>query len=216
MSDQTIEVTVDAPQPSQVVDAQQESVQAAAPAPDDELLNEVREMRALLEGLSTRLDRVSDATDAAAKQVSFLPPQVRTLAAKVDRAAAAVGEARYQSLLLRVLGVYDLVCQMQSVLPEGEGKREWNNYAVLRAQILQLLTANGLAEIPTSGKFDPELHQAVERVPCSAPELDGQVLEVLRPGFRTDLSVLRFAEVRVGAYIAPKEENLQADDAQKS
>jgi molecular chaperone GrpE (heat shock protein) len=145
------------------------------------------------DGLSVRLGQLAEAVDLTARQVTFLPPQVRNLSSKVDRAVEAIGESRYQSLLLRLLGIYDLVCQMR--LNAEENKPD---LLILDTQLRQLLEANGLSAIPTEGRFDPSLHLSVGRVECNDPALDGQVVEVVRPGFKTETSVLRFAEVRVG------------------
>ncbi len=156
----------------------------------DEVLVAMQALQEKVSGLASRLDQLAEAVELTARQVTFLPPQVRNLSSKVDRAVDAIGESRYQSLLLRLLGIYDLVCQNEGNLLPG--------YTVLRTQLSQLLEANGLSEIPTEGRFDPSLHLSVGRVACSDPDLDGKIIEVIRPGFKTEASVLRFAEVRVG------------------
>jgi molecular chaperone GrpE (heat shock protein) len=162
-------------------------------------------------GLSVRLEQLAEAVDLTARQVTFLPPQVRNLSSKMDRAVEAIGESRYQSLLLRLLGIYDLVCQMQAnpeteMAPGVQSAQVPDQYGVLRTQLRQLLEANGLSEIPAEGRFDPSLQLSVGSVACSDPALDGQVLEVVRTGFKTETTVLRFAEVRVGQYIMQPEE----------
>jgi len=197
----------------------------------DTFLSTLKALQEKVDGLNVRLDQLAEAIDLTARQVTFLPPQVRNLSSKVDRAVEAIGESRYQSLLLRLLGIYDLVCQMQSnletemapdaqILLEGEAGHatsrtghDTSRYMVLRTQLRQLLEANGLSEIPTEGRFDPNLQLSVGRVVCSDPAQDGQVIEVVRPGFKTETSVLRFAEVRVGhcgartaPFVQPEEE----------
>ena len=167
------------------------------------LISTLQALQEKVDGLSVRLDQLAEAVDLTARQVTFLPPQVRNLSSKVDRAVDAIGESRYQSLLLRLLGIYDLVCQMQA---NQETEMALDPLATMQTQLRQLLEANGLSEIPAEGRFDPSLHLSVGRIECNDPALDGQIVEVIRPGFKTEASVLRFAEVRVGHYLVQPEE----------
>lgn len=169
--------------------------------------DDLHSLRYLLAAQDTRLARLEATLEATAKQVGFLPPQLRLVGSRVDALTTSVSEPRFRALLLSLLGVYDLVEQMLRTLPEPadvaaeEGHRR--NYEVLRTQLRQLLATNGLSEIVTEGTFDPAIHRALQRVPCADPEQANRVLEVVRPGFRTEQVVLRYAEVVVGQYVPP-------------
>jgi molecular chaperone GrpE (heat shock protein) len=148
---------------------------------------------------------LADRIASLEKQVAFLPPQVRMLAAKVDGLTAAIAEPRIRSLLTGLLGVFDLTDQVLRTLPPAESTCDEDhrrNYQVLRTQIEVLLNANGLMQIPAAGAFDPQLHKALQSVPVDHPAQDGMVLEIVRPGFRTEQAVLRYAEVLVGRFTA--------------
>lgn len=168
----------------------------------------VAEIRSQMEVLGDRVSEIEVGLGAAAKQVSFLPPQVRMLAGKVDGLATAISEPQYRALLLSLLGVYDLIDQIlrtpgSDVVDSPD--THCRNYEVLRTQLRQILHLNGLSLIPTEGAFNAELHRAVERVIVTDPADANRVLEVVRPGFHTETTVLRFAEVRVGYYTSPTE-----------
>jgi molecular chaperone GrpE len=172
--------------------------------PETPALNEVG-MDGLQESLSSireRLDQVEASLEQLSQQASFLPGQIRLLAGKVEGMATSLSEPRYRSVLHGLLGIYDLLDQILRTLPaqDVEPQDHQRNYEVLRTQLRQILEANGLMEIPAAGAFDPELHRALKRVPTPNPSQAGQVLEVVRPGFRTEQAILRFAEVTVGAY----------------
>jgi molecular chaperone GrpE (heat shock protein) len=177
----------------------------------------VREMRDVLSAAETRLSTLEAAADAAGKQIAFLPPQMRMLAAKIDGVATSVSEPRLRALLLGVLSVYDLVEQARrSVLIDAAteaGALALRHYDVLRTQLRQLMESNGLAEVSSDGRFDPLVHRAIERVPVTDPSQANAVVQVLRPGFRTDQTVLRYAEVSVGCY-TPAEGPAEAGGAE--
>jgi len=148
---------------------------------------------------------VLDRIGGLEKQVSLLPPQVRNLAAKVDGLSTSIVEPRIRSLLAGLLGLYDLIDQVLRTLPNAEVSpaEHQRNYEVLKTQVGLLLDANGLYQIAAAGTFDPQVHRALESVPVDDPAKAGGILEVVRPGFRTDQAVLRYAEVTVGRFTAP-------------
>ena len=56
------------------------------------------------------------------------------------------------------------------------------------------LESNGLKEIPSEGKFDPEFHEAL----CTVDgDEDGLVAEVFQKGYTLNGKVLRYAKVKV-------------------
>ena len=190
-------------------------VQPKAAAPEasalEKLSADVCGLQEIILAMQARLTDIENALDTTAKQVSFLPPQVRSLGNKIDGVAVSLSEPRYRAALLSLLGVYDLVEQMSRALPPTSSDQtesdNQNNYEILRTQLRQILETNGFVEIESRGVFNPELHRAVQRVPCSEPEQAGQVLEVVRAGFRTEQAVLRFAEVIVSQYLPPPNES---------
>jgi molecular chaperone GrpE (heat shock protein) len=148
------------------------------------------------------LERIS----SLERQVSLLPNQVRLLGAKVEGLTTAVAEPRVRSLLMGLLGVFDLVDQVLRTGPAsaaGTDQDHKRNYEVLKMQLGVLLESNGLFPIPADGPFDPRVHIALQSVSVEDPAKAGQVLEIVRPGFRTEQAVLRYAEVLVGRYAAP-------------
>lgn len=177
-----------------------------APEPSEGPRAEVEAVRELLGAILGRLEKLEDAAATTAKQVGYLPPQIRMLGSKVEGLTTSISEPRHRALLLGLLAVYDLVDQLlrasRQAAPSESEAVHVRNYEVLRTQLRQLLEANGLEEIPAEGAFDPEQHRAIERATVSDPDLDNRILEVARPGFRTAQAVLRYAEVRVGRFEA--------------
>ena len=63
-------------------------------------------------------------------------------------------------------------------------------------QLMDVLTKKGLEEIDASGKFDPELHNAVMHAEDESAG-ENVILEVFQKGFLVGEKVIRFAMVKV-------------------
>lgn len=64
----------------------------------------------------------------------------------------------------------------------------------IRYNLAKILESNGLSEIPTDGKFDPAVHEAL----CIVNgEEDGNIAEVFQKGYRMNDRVVRYSKVKV-------------------
>jgi molecular chaperone GrpE len=69
---------------------------------------------------------------------------------------------------------------------------------MVRRQFLAKLEGLGVKRIDAIGQpFDPALHEAISAVPASTPEQEGQVVGVVRNGYRIGDDILRPAAVAV-------------------
>jgi len=159
-----------------------------------------------LSAIMARLESLEATAGAIMNQINYLPPQVRMLAGKIDGLTASISESRYRALLMSVLGIHDMAEQALRAQQQGSDGdvTHSRNYEVLITQLRQILEVNGLSQIPAEGIFNPEVHRAIERVPVNDEGQANLVLGVVRDGFRTEQSVLRYAEVRVGYYLPPE------------
>jgi len=173
-----------------------EATKHEAPSP----VRETEELEETVSRMDERLTRMEETLDTTAKQVSFLPPQIRMMGGRIEGLSQSIGETKYRSLLLDLLSIHDLTDQFLRSRENGdpgESPSEGKALGIVRTQLGQILEANGLSRIPAEGSFDPGIHRAVERAPCEDPSLAGRIKEVVRPGFRTEQSILRYAEVVV-------------------
>jgi molecular chaperone GrpE len=72
--------------------------------------------------------------------------------------------------------------------------------ALVTRSFADVLRKEGLEEIPTDGKFDPHVHEALLSQPSEGEE--GSVIEVLQKGYRLGDRVIRPARVVISS--APK------------
>jgi molecular chaperone GrpE len=75
---------------------------------------------------------------------------------------------------------------------------------MVRRQLNEFLASQGVQEIPATGLFDPNLHDAVAQEDCAAGE-EGRILRVTRRGFKLRDRLLRPASVVVSKLPAPAE-----------
>ena len=72
-------------------------------------------------------------------------------------------------------------------------------FGLIQQKFLGILLAQGVKPMVAKGQpFDPDLHEAVGKVPAPDPGLKGKVLEVVNSGYTLHDKVLRFAKVIVG------------------
>jgi len=182
------------------------------------------EMRGILQLNEDRLGRLEITLQDLSKQTNFLPPKLRGLGKKVDELSTSVGDARMRSLLSDIAGLGDLTEGALRVFPaddsadknEKASRTEAHRYFhAIATRVEQILDSYDIQMIPTDTGFDPTLHNAVDVQVVQEKELDGHIMDVIRRGYRSKHSVLRFSEVIVGRLDSQqhtREEDEQTDD----
>ncbi|MFH1400349.1 MAG: nucleotide exchange factor GrpE [Nanoarchaeota archaeon] len=92
--------------------------------------------------------------------------------------------------LIEVLDDFDLAVRNANI-----GQDHVKGFQLVHEKLLRLLKERGLESIPTDGKFDPTLHEALMTEESSEPE--GKILGELQRGYRLHGKVLRHARVKV-------------------
>ena len=179
----------------------EEAATESAPTVDDRLDALAKQMEASQDGMGAGFENLAGELAGLKKSLGFVPPKIRSVESKVMTLTDAISESKYRGLLKDLLRIHDLVDQILRglVVVPGCGVTETHlrNYEVLRTQLLQILKLNGLEEIDASGEFDPQWHQAMGKMPTEDPNSAGRIANVRRIGFKTETTVLRYAEVDV-------------------
>jgi molecular chaperone GrpE len=120
--------------------------------------------------------------------------------ARIQREAARELEQRKRSILGSLLEVID---DLDRALAAGRGdagdRGLLEGVELVRQSFLRKLEQLGVEHEPAAGQpFDPQRHEAVASVPVTDPDRRGQVVAVLREGYRVGDQVLRPAHVAVG------------------
>ncbi|MEX1025959.1 MAG: nucleotide exchange factor GrpE [Planctomycetota bacterium] len=96
--------------------------------------------------------------------------------------------------LLQVLDYLDMALATPATTPEAENL--FLGVEMTRQQFLRALTQQGVNEVATEGKFDPNLHEASGAEVRDDVE-PGTIVRVVRKGYRWNDELLRFAHVVV-------------------
>jgi molecular chaperone GrpE len=103
-----------------------------------------------------------------------------------------------RSLLAAFLDVLDNLDRALAAAADRADDPLVQGVALVRQQFLATLDGFGVTRIEPLGQmFDPALHEAVTMTQASAATPDGQIVGVIRPGYRIGDDVLRPAQVAV-------------------
>jgi molecular chaperone GrpE len=105
------------------------------------------------------------------------------------------GKAR---LIQKMLAIVDELELALNAAKNTEGASAVaNGLEIVLKKFSDLLTAEGLSAIESVGKkFDPTMHEAVERVPCDDKD-EGTILEEIRKGFTIKGKLIRPSIVKI-------------------
>ena len=118
----------------------------------------------------------------------------RKRVAREEAALAARASERLMAGLVPVLD--DLERALEAATQHEEAKLE-EGVALVHRSLAGLLAREGLAEVPTDGRFDPHSQEALLAQPSETEE--GMVIQVLQKGYLLGDRVLRPARVVISA-----------------
>jgi len=66
-------------------------------------------------------------------------------------------------------------------------------------KLYNTLSNKGLKKMETTGEvFDPELHEAITKIPAPTEEMKGKVIDTIESGFTLNEKIIRHAKVVIG------------------
>ena len=150
--------------------------------------------KAELQDRLAELERERDEYLNDLKRVAADFDNYRKRAARDQASLAARAHERLVKEMLPVLD--DLERALVAAAEHEEAKLE-EGVRLVHRELVDALAREGLVEIETDGRFDPNVHEALLSQPSEADE--GAVLDVLQKGYRLGDRVLRPARVVVAA-----------------
>lgn len=72
-------------------------------------------------------------------------------------------------------------------------------FELIYNKIYKILKNQGLMPMDSIGKsFDPDIHEAITKIPATKDKMKGKVMDVIEKGYTLNEKVIRFAKVVVG------------------
>jgi len=101
-------------------------------------------------------------------------------------------------IFLKFLAILDNLERAKAQIPEDLKNSDWvKGIFQIENQLRNFLKEEGIEEVKTEGEhFDPNFHEAVERVEAKDSK-SGQIVEVLEKGYLLNGQLLRPAKVKV-------------------
>lgn len=165
---------------------------------------EVEQARAEEESFEERLRAAEAKAEERLDDVKRLAAEFENYRKRVARDQQSLVARAHERLVKELLPVLDdLERALEAAEQHEEAELEEGVKLVYRA-FADVLRKEGLEDIPTDGKFDPHVHEALLSQPSEAEE--GTVIQVLQRGYRLGDHVLRPARVVVAAPSSPESE----------
>jgi molecular chaperone GrpE len=104
-----------------------------------------------------------------------------------------------KDILLALLPVIDDFERALKSLEGDENNAAREGVELIHNKFLNILTQKGLTPMDSMGKeFDPEIHEAITKIPAPSKKLKGKVVDVIEKGYTLQNKVIRYAKVVVG------------------
>lgn len=91
----------------------------------------------------------------------------------------------------------DLLIFFDSLVWTVQNSTDQENSQNIYDDFLEMLSRYEVAPFPKVNSFDPKLHRVLQVVPTEDPNLDGQIVSVLKQGFYRRDQILRIEDVTI-------------------
>ena len=145
------------------------------------------------EDLQRRLADAEAKADDHLRDLQRLAAEFDNYRKRVVREQERLVVHAHERLVKELLPVLDDLGRALEAAEQHEEARLEEGVQLVHRALSDVLRREGLEEIPTDGKFDPHVHEALLSQPSEAEE--GSVIQVLQKGYRLGDRVLRPARV---------------------
>lgn len=160
-----------------------------------ELAGRVEALEQELEGLEARLVEAETKRDEYLDDLRRIAADFDNFRKRVAREQESIVSRASERLLRELLPVLDDLERALEAAAEHEEAKLEEGVRLVERRLREVLTGAGLSEIPTDGRFDPHVHEALLAQPAEADE--GTIIQVLQKGYELGDHVIRPARVVV-------------------
>jgi molecular chaperone GrpE len=158
-----------------------------------ELEGRVQALERELEGLDARLVEAETKRDEYLDDLRRIAAEFDNFRKRVAREQESIVSRASERLVGELLPVLDDLERALEAAAEHEEAKLEEGVRLVERRLREVLTGAGLIEIPTDGRFDPHVHEALLSQPADADE--GTIIQVLQKGYELGDHVIRPARV---------------------
>lgn len=194
---------------------------SASESGEEETEKDVDPKEAKISALETELAEQVELVNAIKRQHGEAIVEFNNARSRLKREVAREVQTNLKGLISELLETLDnLNRAIESEASSGQASELLTGVTMVRDQFVAKLSQLGVKKIESKdAAFNPNFHEAVSMVPVPSPELDGQIVGVIKDGYTMNDEVLRAAVVAVGQCEAepePKEPTAgETDDTEK-
>ncbi|MGE3340387.1 MAG: nucleotide exchange factor GrpE [Candidatus Altimarinota bacterium] len=149
------------------------------------------------EKLQEEIEALKQANEEAQTKALRALADLQNARRRMEEEKASFAAFAGQSLVLKVLEIYENYHRLLEHKPEGIAEGEWlKGLELIDQQFQSFLEQQGVKklEVKSGEMINPEHHEAV----MSGEGADGQILEVFSPGYEMKGRIIKTAKVKVG------------------
>lgn len=166
------------------LDASEEAPAKETPKKEESKLSETERLQKELGEMKDKYLRIFAEFDNYRKRTIKERQEIIKLAAK-DSLGAMLPAVDDFSRAIR------LANDSEEKIPEG--------VILIYNKLFKALEQQGIKEMETTGQdFDPELHEALTKIPAPSEELKGKIIDTIEKGYYLNDKIIRYAKVVVG------------------
>ena len=166
------------------IEATEEEPVKEAPKKEESKLSETERLQKELGEMKDKYLRIFAEFDNYRKRTIKERQEIIKLAAK-DSLGAMLPAVDDFSRAIR------LANDSEEKIPEG--------VILIYNKLFKALEQQGIKEMETTGQdFDPELHEALTKIPAPSEELKGKIIDTIEKGYYLNDKIIRYAKVVVG------------------
>lgn len=165
-------------------DSETEEIIKETPKKEESKLSETERLQKELGEMKDKYLRIFAEFDNYRKRTIKERQEIIKLAAK-DSLGAMLPAVDDFSRAIR------LASDSEEKIPEG--------VILIYNKLFKALEQQGIKEMETTGQdFDPELHEALTKIPAPSEELKGKIIDTIEKGYYLNDKIIRYAKVVIG------------------
>lgn len=164
-----------------------------------QLEKDLEELEADFESTEEELIKAQEELKEARDKYLRLYAEFDNYKKRTARERIELGKTASQDLMAALLPVIDDFERAFKAAADNENEQVPEGVKLVHDKFLSILATKGLKPMDSQGDaFDPELHEALTKIPAPNPELKGKVVDTIEEGYYLNDKIIRYAKVVIG------------------